>query len=724
MIDDTQSTRVTSDRDFSDAQKKWTTEIDLALREFKPWRDEGEKVVKIYRDERKNADIERDDERKTYNLFWSNVQTLIPALYARTPKPEIERRFRDKDPVGAMASEILRRCTEYVLETSDFDDANRAAVQDRLLPGRGQVWIRYEPHIKQTQSLTPLTAGDDGGYYMPDGSRAGDDAEVVEQDDGQIAMAEQVEELEYEEIHVDYVYWRDFLHNPARNWGEVRWCARRSYLTRDELTARFGKDGKSVPLNHNSRQKTDDDDTDERENEVYDKAEIWEIWDRIAKKVHWVCLDHDDVIQSVPDPLRLKHFFPCPAPLYATTTTDTLVPVADWHMYRSQLTELTELTQRVEMLTQSIRVTGLYNGEMPAAEELIEGGENKLYPVDDWAAFAEKGGTKGAVDYLPIDVIAKVRQSLNEARDRIKQEIYEITGLADIIRGASNPNETATAQRIKGQFATLRLQDHQREQQRFARDQVRIAAEIIAEHFQPETMMLISNIKLPTREEQDQARMVLQQYQQMQMPQQPGQPPAPPPPQVTQAQSIIGQINIDDVVDLLRSEQMRCFRIDIETDSTLLVDQQEEKQTANEFVGQIGGLLQQMVPAMQSFPALSDALGATVMFALRAYPKGRALEPQFEAAMQQMAQQAKAPRPPDPRIAIEQQKAQSDTQEAQAKMQLAEQKAQAEIQLKQWKAQKDAEIEQMKVQFEFQMKELEAKMKAQLAANESYGVTA
>ena len=73
---------------------------------------------------------------------------MKPALYGRMPKPTVTRRFKDADPIGRAAATMLQRCLEYeVEEYPDFQRTMRCAVEDRLLPGRGVAWVRYEPHF-------------------------------------------------------------------------------------------------------------------------------------------------------------------------------------------------------------------------------------------------------------------------------------------------------------------------------------------------------------------------------------------------------------------------------------------------------------------------------------------------------------------------------------------------------------------------------------------------
>jgi hypothetical protein len=95
----------------------------------------------------------------------------------------------------------------------------------------------------------------------------------------------------------------------------------------------------------------------------------------------------------------------------------------------------------------------------------------------------EKGGLQNLVSEMPLDSLAKTIMELENRRDRVKQIIYEVTGIADIVRGASNASETATAQQIKGKWAGLRISSRQSDFAVFARDLIRLKAEIIAERF-------------------------------------------------------------------------------------------------------------------------------------------------------------------------------------------------------------------------------------------------
>lgn len=549
--------------------KQWHDAIQLAGKRQKTWEKKGEKVVDRYRDERPDADTS-----KRFNILWSNVETLRPSLYAQQPKPEVTRRYKDKDPIGRQAAIVLERALEYGVDAYDFDSVMHSCVEDYLLPGRGVARVRYKP-----------TYGPEENGFKP----------VV-----------------YEEAECEYQNWKDFRHGPGRTWEEVSWVAFRSFLTKEELRKRFGKQAKEVELDY----KPDDED----ENEQFKKAVVWEIWDKTSKKVIWIAQSLADKVLDVKPPiLNLQGFFPCPRPLYSLVTNNDLTPVPDYVEYQDQADELDELSGRIGALTKALKVVGLYAGDATSVARMLnEGNDNQLIPVDNWQMFADNGGISGMVDWFPVEQVGKVLVGLYEARDRTKQELYEITGLSDLIRGASDPGETATAQKIKGQFASMRLQERQQRVAIFARDLLRLKAEVMCEQFQPETLQMMTGIEMPKQE-------------------------------------------WAQVVELLRSDPLRTYRIDIETESTVKVDEDAERASRLEFVNTIGEFLVGAVPFMAENPEVAPLANEMLMFAIRGFKVGRQLEGAFEEAVGAMAQK----KTDDPRLAQSQQTIQQLQQIAQ-----------------------------------------------------------
>lgn len=616
---------------------KWVPIITAYERSAEKWEKAGKRIVKRYKDERNT----RETSNSRYNILWSNVETLKPALFAQTPKAEVERRFKDKDPVGRVAADVLERCLDYELGQYSFGSTMRQGVLDYLLPGRGTAWVRYVPHMRDMALSTDV--GDDG-------VEVSEDAEV-----GGPAEGEKPEEVYYEEVLSDYVHWQDFGHTEARTWEEVTAVWRKVYLTRGKLVERFGKEkGDAIPLDFTPKGMDGQGVTD-----AVKKATIYEIWDRDALEAIWISKHYHEALDQREDPLKLEKFFPCPRPLYATLGNDSLIPVPDYVEYQDQADELDQLTGRIDQITKALKVAGVYDGSAPALERLLNDGvENQLIPVEKWTGFAEKGGLKGSIEFLPIQEIAATLLHLYECREHVKQDLYEITGMADIIRGASNPNTTATAEKIKSHFITMRLDERQREVQRFTRNVVDISGQIIAGHFQLDTIQKISGVQLLTKEEKAQIGAYQAQQKAMQMQQQPPQPgmpttqqpmappmpqmPPPPPDKV----ALMGEPTWDEVYALLKNDTARCFRIDIETDSTIAGDEDQAKQEGMEFLQAIVPFMEQV---FQAPPGLAPLMGQILGAIVRRFKFGKTVEGAIEAALDQFEQQAKQPpKPPQP----------------------------------------------------------------------------
>ena len=120
----------------------WLDQLEGYHQEFKRWEKRCERIVKRYRDERQEKSDGSPDFSTKFNALWSNVQTLSPAVYAKTPQPVIERRYLDKDPLARFASMTLERALEVSVEECLFHPSMQRAVLDYLLPGRGQLWIQ------------------------------------------------------------------------------------------------------------------------------------------------------------------------------------------------------------------------------------------------------------------------------------------------------------------------------------------------------------------------------------------------------------------------------------------------------------------------------------------------------------------------------------------------------------------------------------------------------
>ncbi|HWU63578.1 MAG TPA: hypothetical protein VN112_16285 [Ensifer sp.] len=646
----------TGDSDLVRLGQTWRSEIDRAQKYFDRYFKRCAKIEKIYTESRDDASA---NQNRNYAMLWANTQVMQPAVYARTPQPVVSRRYKDDDPVGRVASEMLERAISFEMDRAAIDEHFRDIRDDFLLFARGTSWVRYEAEFEE--------------YEADDASGPETAQDGAEQND---TDASPLERIAGERVCVEYVHWSDFLHEPARRWQDVGWVARRVYLDGDEIKERFGEEAASraAEVKQTSGQ------SDTQRAQEHGKTAIWEIWDRKGRQCVWMPDQGTFALEAGDPPLDLSGFFPCPRPAYGTLSTSSLLPVPDFVFYQGQQQEIDALTKRIAKLTDQLALKGFYpagEGDVTRALEaaLKPGNDTIMVPVPSWAAFTEKGGGN-AVVWLPVDQVQKTIAALVEVRKQLIDDIYQITGISDIVRGESQASETATAQQIKSQWGSLRIRDRQAELARYARDVVAMTGEVIAELFQPETLLAMTNMQLMTdaakQQFQLQQQIAQQQYQRTAQIAQVHGMPAPPPPQV-QPPAGFDQPSIDQVMQVLRDDILRLFKLDIETDSTVEPDENAEKQRRIEFMQGIGGFIQNALPALQAQPGLVPFFGETILWVARGFRAGRELEDTLEKAIQQVTQQAMAPKPPpqpspDEQVKMEATKVKANAEIAKAKM--------------------------------------------------------
>lgn len=664
---------------MADAQK-WLLELKLRENdsEEKRWVERGKKIVNRFRDQREPL---HDGSR--FNILWSNIETLFPAIYSRPPKAEVSRRNKDADPVARTAARILERALQYEIDQySDFDDHVKAAILDRLLPGRGVVWVRFEQEEvsrpaeeENTQEVIEeviIEAPDLAEMGLPPelafaGPELGFEIDV------------QPPQLEIKErACVDYVYWQDFRHGEARQWSDVPWVARREYLTKDEIIERFGDEFADVPLKHEPIG-IDVDMSRSGQLDDLKKAAIWEIWDKRTKKAYWVAEGYDKMLDDRDDPYGLEGFFPVPRPLYATQTSDQLTPVPDFSLYQDQAEEIDLLSTRIRGLTKALKLNGAYDSNNKELSRILDAPDNTLIPVDNWAALSEKGGLRGSIEWVPLGEVVAALQAAWAAREQAKQVIYEITGISDIIRGATKASETATAQNIKRQFGSLRLQNRQRDVAVFCTEILRIKAQLMCDIYSPETLLAVSGIG-GTEDAQ----------------------------------------YADDAIQLLQSEPLREYQITVAADSLVALDEEQEKEQRMEFLAAIGGYIERAMQAAQAVPEIAPLALSLMMFAVRAFPAAKPIESEFERFKEALEnrQEPGQNEESNGEQQAEMQKLQQQMQLEQMKLQLQGQMKQAELQAdaqaNQMRAQADMEVQQARLQMQSQLEQQRAQMQAEV----------
>ena len=445
----------------------------------------------------------------------------------------------------------------------------------------------------------------------------------------------------------------------------------------------------------------------EHEAEAFKTAEVWEIWDKDERRVLFINASYKaGPLKVVDDPLGLQGFFPNPRPIYAVADVDSLTPVCLYEQYKEQAEELNRISTRINKLVDALKLRGVYDATISELSEVMRGNDNDMIPAQNVTALIERGGLDKAIwtTEALVKAGAQVLQQLYLQRDAVKQTIYEITGMGDILRGASNPNETATAQQIKSQWGSLRIKRMQQDVARYLRDILRIKAEIIGEKFDQSTLQQMTLVNLPTQE-------------QLMMAQQQGQQVDP------------NTITWEAVMQVLRSDLGRTYRIDVETDSTVASSIEADMSGMREVLEGIVGFVQGIGPAVQAKAVPIEAVKEIIMTVTRRARMGSAVEDAFEkmqapqeqggidpAQVQQKEQQYQQQiQQLTQQLQQAQQQAQSEQAKIQADMQAEQMRGQITSQVEQFKAQQEMMLAEQQLAFDRWKAELEAQTKIQIA---------
>jgi hypothetical protein len=608
----------------------WLNEIEAARKREKDFRKEGERILDIYGGKRKNE--------TPFNILFSNTETIFPSVYSNTPRPVVQRRFKDDDPLGKMSSQAGQRGLEFLLDTNvdgydTFDGAMKCAVLDALLPGRGVSAVKYDAEVVD----------------VPDETKEGE------------TPPEKPTTTPYknwESICPDSVSWDRFLHGYARKWSKVPWIAYEVHLDEDEaeeagipdavLALIQFTEGEDAEKEEGEKSKSEDEENiGERKTALF-----YQIWDKTGgRKVRYLCPQYKaDFCLVQDDPLELTGFFNCPKPIQFLEKSNDLLPVAMYALYENQASELNKISTRIKVITASIKAKALYDTELgDDIKKLVDEDEPAMVPADKSASFAAEKGLQNAVWFWPVEKLIVVLRELYAAREQCKLVIYEIMGIADIMRGSSNASETLGAQKIKTQWGSLRLKRVQKEVQRYARDLLRMMLEVAAKKFDQRTWAQMTGLPFLLDEkfneltalakalqEKVQQEQMAAQAQAQAMPAVPGQPaPQPAPgPAAQQLQQVITQLQAprwSTVLEMLRDDTQRAYRIDIETNSTVEPEATEDQKNIADIMNALSQLLNGLAPLVEKGIMPFEAAQAFMLAVVRRYRFGPEIEEYIKA---------------------------------------------------------------------------------------------
>ena len=571
---------------MSEKIERWLKKIEAAEKKYEDYHKLVEDIRGYYKNDKK---------KNKQNIFWASVETLKPFLYFKQPKVYVERKEKVNDPVQSTACQILEKALEWNIGQFDFDGVIKYARNDYLLSGMGLLYEKYEPTFTKVEQ------------------------EIVSENGIEITQAEILDSEQVNTVYIDPV---DFIADSEKVgiWEDVTWVARKIHMTKKEVVEQFGEQVREFFV------ETDD------EEDLQKNTVVYEIWDKTSRSIKYICKDYEmDFLKETGDLLKLQGFFPMPKPIMATTTSDSIVPVPDYSEIKPMLDELDGITERMKKTMQAIKVSGCYDNSFSQLGNILNK-DVTLVSINDFTKLKENGGIAGVIDFMPIAQYIQSLEALAQRKAELVTQIYEVTGVSDIMRGNSDPNETATAVTKKTNFGTLRNQDRQNDMQRFITDLLKIKAEIICEQFAPETLAnFVKNID----------------------------------PQIVML-----------AIELLKTDKMRGMLLGIETDSSF--NQSEEAQKVNDAVTLIHTMVTNAFQVVSAQPLLLPLYRQMIETVVVTLPNARQYEPVIDEVFNKIQQQLSEPQPeqPDPEILKVQQQGQKNQQEFAIKQEQNQLKAQ------------------------------------------------
>lgn len=518
-----------------------------------------------------------------FAILWSNVQTLRPALFGQLPKINISKRHKNVNQMSALALQIAEQVADYIADNAFLKQAIMEAVNARLVLGRGQIWFAYRADIQ--------------GDMVND-----------------------------EKITVEYVPYKDFGHSVVGQWSDVSRVWRKVYLTKSEAES-FFDDNKRIldKLNFSDDADISEGDLDDADKKKKDSACVYEVWCKDTKAVYFIDKSLGHILLKKPVATELTNFFPCPKPLYATKAENSLFPKPDYFFYEPQAHLLEKLAEKQRTVLEMIKSVGLYDSSKGSIQDLLTSEHGTMLPLGDDTILAE-GGVASLFTMLDITQYANMLSVINNAIDVTKSAIYEITGIADIIRGQGQSNVTATTDGIKAKFATLRLSEMQDNVQEFIHDAYMIMVEMGLLCLTPDALDKIVEIEEINRLKTDNPE------------------------------------QIEALMAFIKNIKDFNFKIDIETDSTVKINQDADKADRMEFVNMFSTLMGQAIQAPKELLPLTANV---LKFAVASFRGGRELENEINNAIDNLVKASAVPAPPKPDPEIQKQNFELEKQQRQ-----------------------------------------------------------
>lgn len=632
--------------------------------------------------------------KKKYPAWYSIFKIRQPLVLSRIGIPiGKDTTEAGNDGVGATAALLKERLAKNLVKTFDFFDVLCAARDDFLATNFGQVRGYYErDEVKErVKDRLQIVQMQDGSQQLVNAAgEVIENDEVFEDDEGFFVYTDQVVDVENERVCLEPVLYEHVRIDPqCRRWNRCKRLSFDLYFSKPEFIEIFGKDA-FRKLSMAER---------ERDEEAWSKCQsikVIEYWDDYAKETKWVPENGEEFItpkgyylpeeveegelyelQTLNGIYNLHKFFPTPPPLMMNSPTDHFWPIPEFHQLNDILEEVHTLFARMMAVTRAIRARLLFDNNVDGLQAALnEATDGDAFGVPNLGqALAGVGGTLDNVtQYINVQPLIESLASMYTALDQRLNTLYRLTGTSDLLQGLEAEKQrdrTLGEAQMLEKYAQNQLAEPQRKMQEFVRDCYELLTEMALKNFKESS---------------------LDQYM---------LPQTLPPEHQQRYRAAIG---------LLKSDSKR-FRIELETDSTLAINENYDKAMRSELVQIMTESLERVANIAQGNPSLVAINLQALKYLVQGHRQGKMFQNEITTAIDSVIKQAEeAAQNAQPPFDKDQAELEFKNQELQARIQIDSAKLNTDAQLKTFQIQSQERLETVRIQQEAALANLQAQI--------------
>ena len=654
--------------------------------------------------------------RGGYPIYKTSVDKLESALFAKCPDPRSKRKFGIEDEMALTMALINDRLATHLIEDGNCFEAWCQARGDFIHAAKASVQVVYTTDIEKYRVPLSVSQGEKEAEYYIQGSEEVYEGEVEEEGGAYYGFAERAIE-KTQKIKLAPCLYDEILHTPeAKSNAQITEKAYKFCLPYEQAEKMFNADkSKVLPYKTASSWKEEGVSSSDTEGSTPGKVlEGWECYCLESKKIYWVCEEFgDDFLLVEDDTQGLRKFFPSTEFILLNRKRRNLYPTPSYIYLLPTANQLNKLYERIFDLIDSIERRAIVYGASPELIEALNSPGGTYISAGKMLDILEKGGLQNLVQFIPVQELVTALNETIQLEEHFKNNFAEFFHLPEILRGQSDPNQSATQSEI--------LQDE-------AHDTFRTTKELMIK-LARDSVELMLDLAYKVYSDDKIAQIIGYEYLPMGTPEVPETPPSEENPEgIPGEPAKLGhKERFPEALKRLRNDSARLIQIDFETDSSSFRDDRKDLEkmqligkTAIDSLQMISGLDAQFIPiGMNMTLAVLEGMGGSTK-----------TEDMIRKAVADLEKIKSQPAPPPPDT--EMMKVEMKGQEIQLKAQIEERKlgqkdlemqmnalkTQAEVEIAKFESQFNAALEKALVQLEQQRVDI-AKFQAEVQAQET-----